>query len=164
MTIDDAPRFGWRGLMVDTARHFQPLPSIYAIVDQMASVKLNTLHLHLTDDQGWRFEIKRYPKLTEIGAWRTAAVDRRRAAATRVGGFYTQDELRELVAYAAERGITIVPEIDLPGHAQALVAAYPELGVIGDRPRGQPRLGRQPVSVQPAAPRASPSSRTCSTN
>ncbi|WP_163071544.1 family 20 glycosylhydrolase, partial [Acinetobacter baumannii] len=87
-------------------------------------VKLNTLHLHLTDDQGWRFEVKRYPKLTEIGGWRlpTSAGG---PAGDRVGGFYSQAQLKALVAHAAERGITIVPEIDLPGHAQALVAAYP---------------------------------------
>lgn len=132
--ISDAPRFAWRGVMVDVARHFQPLPSLYQIVDQMTAVKLNVLHLHLTDDQGWRFEVKRYPKLTEIGAFRAPPSTGGPAPTTRVGGFYTQAELRDLVRYAAERGITIVPEIDLPGHAQALVAAYPEIGVFGDRP------------------------------
>jgi len=148
VTIDDAPRFGWRGLMVDTARHFQSLPSIYAIVDQMASVKLNTLHLHLSDDQGWRFEVKAYPKLTEIGSIRTSP-STGEAPGTRVGGFYTQDELRKLVAYAAERGIVIVPEIDLPGHAQALVAAYPELGVIGDTPEVSNAWGVNPYLFNP---------------
>ena len=148
VTIDDAPRFGWRGLMVDTARHFQSLPSIYAIVDQMASVKLNTLHLHLSDDQGWRFEVKAYPKLTEIGSIRTSP-STGEAPGTRVGGFYTQDELRKLVAYAAERGIVIVPEIDLPGHAQALVAAYPELGVIGDTPQVSNAWGVNPYLFNP---------------
>ena len=110
VTIDDAPRFGWRGLMIDTARHFQSLPSLYAIVDQMASVKLNTLHLHLTDDQGWRFEVKAYPRLTAIGSVRTSP-STGEAPGIQVGGFYTQDELRKLVAYATERGIVIVPEI-----------------------------------------------------
>ncbi|WP_244655368.1 beta-N-acetylhexosaminidase [Sphingomonas sp. CFBP 13603] len=148
-TIDDAPRFAWRGLMVDTARHFQSLPSIYAIVDQMASVKLNTLHLHLTDDQGWRFEVKAYPKLTEIGSVRTGPSTGEKPG-TRVGGFYTQDELRKLVAYAAERSIVIVPEIDLPGHAQALVAAYPELGVIGDTPQVSNEWGVNPYLFNPA--------------
>lgn len=133
MTIADAPRFGWRGLMLDVARHFQPIDQLYLIVDQMAAVKLNTLHLHLTDDQGWRFEVKRFPRLTELGAWRVPPSTGGEPGA-KVGGFYTQAQLRALVAYAAARGITIVPEIDLPGHAQALVAAYPEYGVFGDRP------------------------------
>lgn len=148
MTIDDAPRFGWRGLMVDTARHFQSMPSLYAIVDQMASVKLNTLHLHLTDDQGWRFEVKAYPKLTSIGGWRTPP-STGGAPGPRVGGFYTQDELRKLVAYAHERGIVIVPEINVPGHAQALVAAYPDLGVIGDVPQVSNEWGVNPYLFNP---------------
>ena len=149
LDIRDAPRFPWRGLMIDPARHFQPLPSLYRIVDQMAAVKLNTLHLHLSDDQGWRFEVKRYPKLTEIGAWRTGPTTGGPAPTTRVGGFYTQDELRGLVRYAAERGITIVPEIDLPGHAQALVAAYPEMGVLGDRPVVSHDWGVNPYLFDP---------------
>ncbi|PZO78386.1 MAG: beta-hexosaminidase [Sphingomonas hengshuiensis] len=132
--IDDAPRFRWRGLMVDVTRSFQPIDTLYPVIDTMAAQKLNTLHLHLTDDQGWRVEIKRYPRLTRIGGFRVPPV----AGGTpgpQVGGFYTQDELRKLVGYAAERGITIVPEIDMPGHAQAAVAAYPEeVGVLGDRP------------------------------
>ncbi len=148
VTIDDAPRFGWRGLMIDTARHFQSLPSLYAIVDQMASVKLNTLHLHLTDDQGWRFEVKAYPRLTAIGSVRTSP-STGEAPGTQVGGFYTQDELRKLVAYAAERGIVIVPEIDLPGHAQALVAAYPDLGVLGDTPKVSSDWGVNPYLFNP---------------
>lgn len=134
LSIEDAPRFGWRGLMVDVARHFQPIEFLYGIVDQMVSVKLNTLHIHLTDDQGWRFEVKQYPKLTELGAWRQGPSTGGPAPTEKVGGYYTQEQLKALVAYAAERGITIVPEIDLPGHAQALVAAYPEIGVFGDRP------------------------------
>lgn len=148
VTIEDAPRFAWRGLMIDTTRHFITLDAIRTIVDQMASVKLNTLHLHLTDDQGWRFEVKRYPKLTDVGAWRTPPSSGGTPGA-RVGGFYTQDELKQLVAYAAERGITIVPEIDLPGHAQALVAAYPELGVLGDRPEVSPDWGINPYLLNP---------------
>ncbi|MEG8038422.1 family 20 glycosylhydrolase [Sphingomonas sp. LR60] len=149
VTIDDAPRFGWRGLMIDPARHFLPMPDLRRIVDQMAAVKLNTLHLHLTDDQGWRFEVKRYPKLTEAGAWRTPPSTGGPAPTTRVGGFYTQDELRGLVAYAGERGITIVPEIDLPGHATALVATYPELGILGDRPPVGNRWGIEPYLFNP---------------
>jgi hexosaminidase len=133
VTIDDAPRFVWRGFMIDVARHFQPIAEIRTIIDAMAALKLNTLHLHLTDDQGWRIEIKRYPALTQIGAWRTAPTANG-SVGPRHGGFYTQDELRALVAYAQERAITIVPEIDLPGHAQAVVASYPDFGVLGDRP------------------------------
>ncbi len=150
LVIDDAPRFRWRGVMVDVARHFQPLPALYAIVDQMAAVKLNTLHLHLTDDQGWRVEIKRFPKLTQIGAWRTPP-STGGAPGKPVGGFYTQAELKALVAYAAARGITIVPEVDLPGHAQALVAAYPEFGVFGDAPAVGHDWGVNPYLLNPDA-------------
>lgn len=134
MTIEDAPRFAWRGVMLDVARHIQPIASIERIIDQMAQHKLNRLQLHLTDDQGWRIEIKRYPDLTRIGAWRDSTTPNPGAPAGRYGGFYTQAELRALVAYAAARAVTIVPEIDLPGHAQAAIAAYPEVGVLGDRP------------------------------
>ncbi|USI72747.1 beta-N-acetylhexosaminidase [Sphingomonas morindae] len=152
LAIADAPRFAWRGVMLDTARHFLPLPAIRAVIDQMAALKLNTLHLHLSDDQGWRMEIKRYPKLTTIGAWRTPPAiggAAETAAAAPVGGFYRQDELRALVAYAAARGVTIVPEIDLPGHAQALVAAYPERGVLGDRPPVSNAWGINPYLIDP---------------
>lgn len=148
LTVEDAPRFGWRGLMLDVARHFQPIEFVYGVVDQMASVKLNTLHLHLTDDQGWRFEVKRYPKLTEIGGWRTPP-STGGAPGPKVGGFYTQEQLKALVAYAAERGVTIVPEIDLPGHAQALVAAYPELGIFGDQPEVSHDWGVNPYLFNP---------------
>ena len=134
LVIRDQPRFGWRGIMVDVARHFQPAESLKPLIDAMAAHKMNVLHLHLTDDQGWRLEIKRYPKLTEIGAWRTPPTAGETASAQPYGGFYTQDQIRDLVAYARERSITIVPEIDMPGHAQAAVAAYPEIGVFGDRP------------------------------
>ncbi|MGC0316320.1 hexosaminidase [Kitasatospora acidiphila] len=130
--ITDAPRFGWRGLLLDTARHFLPKPELLRYVDLLAAHKLNVLHLHLTDDQGWRFEVKRYPKLVEAGSWRTRSMvgfrDGQRWDDRPHGGHYTQDDLRELVAYAADRGITVVPEIDLPGHTQAAIAAYPELG------------------------------------
>jgi hexosaminidase len=148
LTIEDAPRFGWRGLMIDVARHYQPIESLHAVVDQMVSIKLNTLHLHLTDDQGWRFEVKAFPKLTEIGAWRTPP-STGGAPGARVGGFYTQEQLKALVTYAAERGVTIVPEIDLPGHAQALVAAYPELGVFGDTPGVSHDWGVNPYLINP---------------
>jgi hexosaminidase len=132
--IEDAPRFPWRGLMLDSARHFQSVAEIRALIDQMALHKLNVLHWHLTDDQGWRIEIKRYPELTRIGAWRSPPYAGKDGEPARYGGFYTQDEIRALVAYAAERHVTIVPELDMPGHAQAAVASYPELGVTGQRP------------------------------
>lgn len=134
LTVRDQPRFAWRGIMVDVARHFQPADSLKPLIDAMAAHKMNVLHLHLSDDQGWRVEIKRYPKLTEIGAWRTPPTAGEAPSDQPYGGFYTQDQIRDLVAYARERSVTIVPEIDLPGHAQAAVAAYPEIGVFGDRP------------------------------
>jgi hexosaminidase len=124
--IEDAPRFAWRGLMVDSARHVQSLDTLKAVIDAMAAHKLNTFHWHLVDDQGWRLEIKKYPKLTEVAGWRHDP-----GAAARYpkyGGFYTQDQARELVAYAAARNITIVPEIETPGHALAPIVAYPALG------------------------------------
>lgn len=130
--IADAPRFGWRGVLLDVSRHFLPKADVLRYVDLLAVHKLNVLHLHLTDDQGWRFEVKRYPRLTEAGSWRERSMVGYRAHERRDdrphGGFYTQDDLREIVAYAGERGITVVPEIDLPGHTQAAIAAYPELG------------------------------------
>jgi hexosaminidase len=132
--IRDQPRFAWRGLMLDSARHYQTPDEIRTLLDQMAQHKLNVFHWHLTDDQGWRIEIKRYPELTRTGAWRTPPQAGHDGEPERYGGFYTQDEIRQLVAYAAARHITIVPELDMPGHAQAAVAAYPELGVTGRRP------------------------------
>ncbi|WP_337344567.1 MULTISPECIES: family 20 glycosylhydrolase [unclassified Pseudoxanthomonas] len=136
VAIRDWPRFGWRGQLLDVARHFHDVGTVKHVIDAMAQHKLNVLHLHLTDDQGWRIEIKRYPKLTEIGAWRTPPGAGRHGTPQRYGGFYTQEQIRELVAYAAARHITILPEIDMPGHAQAAVAAYPEeVGVTGERPQ-----------------------------
>ncbi|MDN3246302.1 beta-N-acetylhexosaminidase [Streptomyces sp. ZSW22] len=130
--IQDAPRFGWRGLMLDVARHFMPKEGVLRYLDLMAAHKLNVLHFHLTDDQGWRVEIKRHPRLTEHGSWRSRTKFGHRASPLWEekphGGYYTQDDIREIVAYAAERHITVVPEIDVPGHSQAAIAAYPELG------------------------------------
>ncbi|MGW0952301.1 beta-N-acetylhexosaminidase [Streptomyces sp. NPDC002405] len=130
--IEDAPRFRWRGLMLDVARHFMPKDGVLRYLDLMAAHKLNVLHLHLTDDQGWRIEIKRYPRLTEVGSWRARTRFGHRASPLWEdkphGGHYTQDDIREIVAYAAERHIAVVPEIDVPGHSQAAIAAYPELG------------------------------------
>ncbi|MDH6577174.1 beta-N-acetylhexosaminidase [Kitasatospora sp. MAP5-34] len=130
--IEDAPRFGWRGVLLDVSRHFLPKADVLRFLDLMAAHKLNVLHLHLTDDQGWRVEIKRYPRLTSAGGWRERSMVGYRSGERRDdqphGGYYTQDDLREIVAYAADRQITVVPEIDLPGHAQAAICAYPELG------------------------------------
>ncbi|MEU1461029.1 beta-N-acetylhexosaminidase [Streptomyces sp. NPDC005727] len=132
VTVEDAPRFGWRGLMLDVARHFMPKEGVLRYLDLMAAHKLNVFHFHLTDDQGWRIEIGRYPRLTEIGSWRARTKFGHRASPLWEekphGGHYTQDDIREIVAYAAERHITVVPEIDVPGHSQAAIAAYPELG------------------------------------
>jgi hexosaminidase len=132
--IEDWPQFAWRGLMIDSARHMQSVDDIERILDQMALHKLNVLHWHLTDDQGWRIEIKRYPELTRIGAWRTPPGAGKDGEPARYGGYYTQDQIKQVVAYAAERHITIVPELDMPGHAQAAVASYPQFGVTGERP------------------------------
>jgi hexosaminidase len=135
--IVDYPRFAWRGLLLDSARHFQSPEFVKRFIDEMALHKLNVLHWHLTDDQGWRIEIRKYPKLTEIGAWRAPQPDEMQLAdpATgRYGGFYTQAQIRDIVAYAAARYVTIVPEIDMPGHAQAAIASYPRLGVTGKQP------------------------------
>lgn len=130
--VADAPRFGWRGMMLDVARHFMPKDGVLRYIDLLAAHKLNVLHLHLTDDQGWRIEIERYPRLTAVGAWRARSRWGHRASPlwseTPHGGFYTRDDIREIVAYATERHVRIVPEIDVPGHSQAAIAAYPELG------------------------------------
>ena len=136
LRIEDAPQFGWRGLMLDSTRHYQSPAFIERTLDWMALHKLNVLHWHLTDDQAWRLEIKRYPKLTEIGAWRVPAgraaerdIDPTTGKPRLYGGYYSQETVRRIVRYAAERGITIVPEIEMPGHASAALAAYPELGL-----------------------------------
>jgi len=139
--ITDAPRFAMRGLMVDSCRHFQSAAFIKSFIDDMVLHKLNVFHWHLTDDQGWRIEIKKYPRLTSVGAWRTPDeaglkdIDPATGKPRPYGGFYTQDEIRDIVAYAKDRNITIIPEIEMPGHATAAIAAYPELG-SGDAPKG----------------------------
>ena len=140
--IEDAPRFGWRGLMLDSVRHFQSPAFIKQLIDWMALHKLNMLHWHLTDDQGWRLEIRKYPRLTEVGAWRVPAgagaaadIDPATGKPRLYGGYYTQDQVRDIVAYAQARNITIVPEIDVPGHALAAIVAYPKLGVLDNPPK-----------------------------
>ena len=139
LRIMDYPRFAWRGLMLDTGRYYMPTHFLKRLFDLMALHKLNVFHWHLTEDQGWRLEIKRYPRLTSVGAWRAeTVVDHENNRPQHMdgiphGGFYTQDDVRELVEYARRRMITIVPEIEMPGHAQAAIAAYPELGNTGQR-------------------------------
>lgn len=122
--MQDAPRYAWRGMLLDCSRHFMEKDFVKRYIDLLAYHKMNVLHWHLTDDQGWRIEIKKYPKLTEIGAWRNQDGER-------YGGYYTQEEIKEVVAYAAERFITVVPEIEMPGHSMAALAAYPELSCTG---------------------------------
>jgi len=145
VTVEDAPRFAWRGVMLDSARHFQSVEFILRFLDAMALEKLNVLHWHLADDQGWRLEIRKYPRLTSVGAWRVPAghaaqedIDPSTGKPRLYGGFYSQRDVRRIVAYAAERGITVVPEIDMPGHATAALVAYPELAAIADPPREVP--------------------------
>jgi hexosaminidase len=136
VTIRDWPRFAWRGLMLDVARHFHDVAEVKQVLDTMAEHKLNVFHWHLSDDQGWRIEIKRYPKLTNVGGWRTPPGAGTHGEPQRYGGFYTQAQVRDVVAYAAARHITVVPELDMPGHAQAAVASYPEIvGVTAEHPK-----------------------------
>ena len=138
--IEDYPAYSWRGFMLDEARNFKGKAAVNVLLDQMALMKMNVFHWHLTDDQGWRIEIMKYPLLTDVGAWRDSShitTDETGWTGHNYdphphGGFYTQAEIKEIVAYAANRHITIVPEIDLPGHSMAAIAAYPWLGTIGD--------------------------------
>lgn len=138
--IEDYPRFQWRGACLDSARHFMPREFVMKFIDLLALQKMNTLHWHLTDDQGWRIEIRKYPRLTKVGAWRKETLAGRlphdSTAALQFdgkphGGFYTQDDIREIVEYALVRHVNVVPEIEMPGHAQAALAAYPEYGYSG---------------------------------
>lgn len=138
VTISDSPAFAWRGVMLDSARHFQPAPYVEQLIDRMAMLKLNTLHWHLTDDQGWRIEIDRYPRLTSVGAWRheagAAGLDPATGKPVLYGGYYSKAAIRSVVAYARQHHVTIVPEIEMPGHATAMIAAYPELASIPNPP------------------------------
>lgn len=131
VSIQDKPRFAYRGLHLDVGRHFFPVAFIKQYIDYIALHKMNTFHWHLTEDQGWRIEIKKYPKLTEVGGFRNGTIIDRYPGkgndGIRYGGYYTQEEIKEVVAYAAARHITVVPEIELPGHSSAAIAAYPEL-------------------------------------
>ena len=138
VTIKDQPRFPWRGLMLDVSRHFFSKTEVEQILDAMAFYKLNTFHFHLVDDAGWRIEIKKYPRLTEVGAWRNRidfGLDPKRSTAWRAdgkyGGFYTQKDIKDLGRYAAERHITIVPEIEMPGHSAGALSPYPQYSCTG---------------------------------
>ncbi|MHA1487707.1 MAG: beta-N-acetylhexosaminidase, partial [Promethearchaeota archaeon] len=152
VSIEDFPRFKWRGFMLDEARHFFGKKQVKKILDLMALLKLNRFHWHLTDDQGWRIEIKKYPLLTEIGSKREGTITSQRFLRSNqkikapiddipVSGHYTQQDLRELIQYATERFITIIPELDFPGHTTAALAAYPELSCTGGPFKVSTRFG-----------------------
>ncbi len=160
VTISDAPQYQWRGLMLDVSRHFFPKEYILKTLDRMAMLKLNTFHFHLVDNEGWRIEIKKYPKLTEVGAWRVDQEDKLwdertpntanafanpTTAPKKYGGFYTQEDIKEIVAYASARGITVIPEIEMPAHAMSAIAAYPELS-CHKRPIGVPSGAVWPIT------------------
>ncbi|MDO5105211.1 beta-N-acetylhexosaminidase [Capnocytophaga sp.] len=153
VVIDDQPQYAWRGLMLDVARHFFPKEYILKTIDRMAMLKLNTFHFHLLDNEGWRIEIKKYPKLTEVGAWRVGQFDQHwNARVTNdpnekgtYGGFFTQEDIKEIVAHAAKYGITVVPEIEMPAHVMSAIAAYPELS-CHKRPIAVPSGGVWPIT------------------
>lgn len=138
VTIHDEPRFAYRGLMLDAGRHFFPVPFVKKYIDFIALHKMNYFHWHLTDDQGWRIEIKKYPKLTQVGAYRNGTIIGHHPGTgndfTKSGGFYTQEDVKEIVKYAADRYITVIPEIEMPGHASAAIAAYPQLSCFPNEP------------------------------
>ncbi|NBW72683.1 MAG: beta-N-acetylhexosaminidase, partial [Flavobacteriia bacterium] len=135
--VSDFPKYQWRGLHLDVSRHFFSIEEVKKFIDVMAIYKFNTFHWHLTDDQGWRVEIKKYPKLTEVGAWRDSTVENHYTSSPRsykkerYGGFYTQEQIKEIVKYAGEKYITVVPEIEMPGHSRAALSAYPEFSCNG---------------------------------
>lgn len=138
VSITDTPRFAWRGIMLDVSRHFFTKEEIKRLLDQMVQYKFNTLHLHLSDDNGWRIEIKSLPILNSVGAWRVPRTgqwgtftDPQRGESSTYGGYYTQDDIKEIVQYASDRFVTVVPEIDIPGHSQAMIASYPNLSCTG---------------------------------
>lgn len=138
ITIKDAPRYKYRGMHLDVARHFFPVDFIKKYIDLIAMHKMNTFHWHLTEDQGWRIEIKKYPKLTDVGAWRYGTIIGRHPGTgndqQKYGGFYTQEDIKEIVAYAASMHVTVIPEIELPGHSSAAIAAYPSLSCFPEEP------------------------------
>ena len=143
--VEDEPRFGWRGLLIDVCRHFFPMTTLYRLVDLMAYYKYNRLHLHLSEDQGFRFESERFPRLNSVGSWRASTQEKHNGKTEqdgiRHGGYYTKEELCALVAYAKARGIEIVPELDMPGHALAILAAYPALSCFHEPVEVATRFG-----------------------
>lgn len=154
VAIKDYPRYQYRGLMLDCGRNFWPVDFVKQYIDFIALHKMNTFHWHLTEDQGWRIEIKKYPKLTEVGGWRNGTIIGHYPGtgndSVRTGGFYTQDQIRDIVKYAEDRYITVIPEIEMPGHSSAAIAAYPELSCfpdsstdIGTTPWAGSREGKQ---------------------
>ena len=153
--IQDSPRFGWRGMHLDVGRHMYSIENLKKFIDQLAVHKLNKLHWHLTEDQGWRVEIKKYPKLTEIGAWRRSTppyLDRWGFDNQKYGGYYTQEQIKDLVAYAKARHVTIMPEIDMPGHMAAAIASYPWLGnddIPNYKPEVKVHWGVHPYTLAP---------------
>jgi hexosaminidase len=134
LEIDDQPRFAYRGMHLDVGRHFYPVDFVKKFIDYIALHKMNTFHWHLTEDQGWRIEIKKYPKLTQVGAYRNGTIIGHHPGTgndqTKYGGYYTQEQVKEIVKYASDRFITVIPEIEMPGHASAAIAAYPELSAF----------------------------------
>jgi len=155
LIIEDQPRYKYRGLMLDVARHFFEIDYLKKTIDRLAMLKMNVLHLHLVDDQGWRIEIKKYPKLTEVGAWRVDQEDKHWDGRYTTspdekgtyGGFYTQEELKDLVAYAASKGVEIIPEIEMPAHVSSAIASYPELACFDNPiPIGVPSGGLWPIT------------------
>ena len=155
LSITDYPRFQYRGMHLDVARHFYPVAFIKKYIDYLAAYKFNTFHWHLTDDQGWRIEIKKYPLLTQVGGFRNGTITGRYPGkgndSIRYGGFYTQQQIKEVVQYAADRYIDVIPEIEMPGHASAAIAAYPQLScfpqedtkVLPSTPWAGSRKGKQ---------------------
>ncbi|MBL4559607.1 MAG: beta-N-acetylhexosaminidase [Labilibaculum sp.] len=154
--IKDKPRFSWRAFMLDEARYFKGMTQVKKILDQMALLKMNVFHWHLTDDQGWRIEIKKYPKLTSVGSYRNSTQiggwNSSELSGKPHSGFYTQEQIKEIIAYATKRGITIIPEIEMPGHASAAIAAYPWLGTIGTIQEVPAVFGKLPDSYNVSDP------------
>ncbi len=154
VSIEDQPRFSWRAFMLDEARYFKGEEQVKKLLDQMALLKMNVFHWHLTDDQGWRIEIKKYPKLTEVGASRSntqiGGWDSKERSGKAHSGFYTQEQIKDIISYAQQRHITIVPEIEMPGHASAAIAAYPWLGTIGELTEVPVVFGKLPDSFNVA--------------
>ena len=158
VSIEDRPEFTYRGIMLDVSRHFFPVDQIKKMIDLMAYFKFNKMHWHLTEDQGWRLEIKKYPKLTEISAWRDSTIIGQYGDfkpfiydGKKHGGYYTQEEAKEIVKYAADRMITVIPEIELPGHSSAALAAYPQFGSFemkGDKPEDSKPLSGSIVAMK----------------